>query len=82
MELILNLFNLFDSALLSQIDLRTVADEGVSKLMIIAVVIAVGGIIAAGFQLMAGSILNAVYILLGSLLIGAAPVVASSFVVQ
>jgi len=82
MELLLNLSSLIDFALLAQIPLEEVRDSSISKIMIFALVIAVAGCIAAGFQLMGGNILNAIYVLLGSIIIGGAPVIAKSFIIE
>lgn len=65
--------------LLAQADLKTLADNGTSQIMVFALVVCVCGIIGSGFQLMRGEILHAVYILLGALFIGGSVAIAKAF---
>jgi hypothetical protein len=65
--------------ILAQADLQSLADSGTSQIMIFALVVCVGGIVASGFQLMRGEILHAVYILIGALVIGGAVPIAKAF---
>ncbi len=64
---------------LAQAELDTVIQEGTTQIMAFALVIAIGGIIGAGFQLMRGEILHAIYILLGALSIGGSVAIANAF---
>lgn len=66
-------------ALLAQITMEELTEDGIKKIMVFALVICICGIIASGFQLMAGNMIQALYILLASLLIGGAPVIAKAF---
>lgn len=82
MELLLSLWSLLDLTFIAQVQLDTLRDQSITKIMIFAVIIAITGCIAAGFQLMSGNILNAIYVLLGSIIIGGAPAIARSFIIE
>ena len=79
MELLLNLLN---SGLLAQVEIETVTEEGIASITGFSLLISVGGLIFAGFKLLTGELISAIYALLGGITIGAAPIIARALIVQ
>ena len=76
----LELLALLEVNLLAQVTMEELKDEGLDKLMIVALIIAVGGIIIGGFQIARGEIAHAIFVIIGSLVIaGAVPIANALF---
>lgn len=76
MQSIITILAIFDWHILAQADLDMLTDEGVDTVLQFALMLCVGGIILAAYNLMLGNISHAIHIILGSLLMGGGGYVA------
>jgi len=82
MESLLSLSALLDFALLAQVPIEDTVKEGIPKIMAVAGLLSLGGVIYSGFKFMQGDTGSAIAMLIGALLVGAAPIISQAFMVQ
>lgn len=73
-----SLLAFLNGEIIAQAKLETMVDEGINTILLIGLLLCVGGIIVAAFQLFKGNIEHALYIVLGSILMGGGGFIARS----
>lgn len=66
--------------ILAQAELDPLKEKGISTIMVFALLLCVGGLIFAGYNLLRGNIEFAIHAVLGALLIGASGYIATKMI--
>ncbi len=64
--------------IIAQAPIKDMVDEGIDTILMIGLLVCVGGIVLAAFQLFKGQIEHALYIVLASILMGGGGLIARS----